>query len=253
MNCEMFEKILCDLDRADVLPSAVREAALAHAETCAPCGLLMTESESLDMHLRTLSISARIQSPPPRVESALLEEFREFHEEQRRGRRRWQLAALGVAAAAALAVSYFLLGHFVPGRNPMKDAQDTSTHSGAPTTAPIASTARDSNESAHAQEASGTNTPKRLAPVANPSAGQETAAEQGTAFIPLPYADSAAEIEGGEVVRVILSPAALEAMGLRSSDFSSSGDVSADLLVDEAGTPEAIRLVAQSDKDSVPN
>ncbi|HUO33770.1 MAG TPA: hypothetical protein VMU43_02150 [Candidatus Acidoferrum sp.] len=259
MDCEFFERILCDLDREGVLPAAVRDAALVHAEGCARCGRLLTESESLDMHLRSLGISAKMQSPSPHVESVLLDEFRGFHGERRLIRRRWQLAALGVAAAAVLAVSYFLFGHFAPGRNTVKDAEQTRGHSAAPAFEQQATdaTAPDSLRAASSTEGSEAPSNKSLVksavPAENATSQPEKNLAQEAAFIPLPYADATAEIEGGQVVRVILSPVALESMGLRSSEFGSSGNVSADLLLDEAGTPEAIRLAAQSDSVSTPN
>jgi len=55
MNCSEFGEILNDLDRAGMPEGALRESALAHAESCSPCARLLTETESLDFALQALA------------------------------------------------------------------------------------------------------------------------------------------------------------------------------------------------------
>lgn len=257
MNCRLFEEILADLDRPESLPSAMREAALAHAETCPECGLLLTESESLDMHLEAMVAAAKAQSVPGRIEESLLKEFRAHSEDERRGKVRWQVAALGVAAAAALAVSLALGGHGLNWRNATnrlvaKSAEKSSVPAQAPglSPAPVTGAVSIANGGGHEATVSPVKTNRASsgtkAPVTSP-------AVEEAAFVRLPYADASAEIEGGEVVRVILSPAALESLGVQTDAFPPTENVSADLLLDEDGTPEAIRLVAQANNGSISN
>jgi hypothetical protein len=257
MNCRQFEKILADLDRPQALPAAMREAALAHAETCPECGLLLTESESLEMHLETMAAAATAQSLPERIEENLVREFRKYHSSERRGKLRWQVAAVGVAAAAALAVGLALGGHGLRwGSAADKQNTRSAENSAAPTlklvppeapaTVDASTDSQIEHQASAMKERVNHGTSRTKAPVASP-------AVEETAFVRLPYADSSGEIEGGEVVRVILSPAALESLGVQTGAFPPTDNVSADLLLNEDGTPEAIRLVAQADNSTISN
>ena len=81
-----------------------RERALAHAESCSACGLLLTDGEALDFALRNLTQHNAGREAPPRVEAALLREFRAAKLAGSRRRVHGQLAALGAAAAILLAL-----------------------------------------------------------------------------------------------------------------------------------------------------
>ncbi|HTV59057.1 MAG TPA: hypothetical protein VMJ93_09305 [Verrucomicrobiae bacterium] len=248
INCHLFEEIVADLDRAEVLPSALRESALAHAEVCPKCGLLLTESESLDMNLRALAGSARAETAAPRIESLLLKEFRENRDGKRARKISWQLAALGVAAAFALAASLYLTGR-IPTKHGSPEHVANATNRTLVTPAPASpassSPAKLSAAANKTETAPAAGTPQQAS--LHQAATPIPAEAEEAAFIPLPYADSTSRMEGGEVVRVILTPEALESLGVRTLYAGSSGDVSADLLLDEDGTPEAIRLVAQTE------
>ena len=51
-------------------------------------------------------------------------------------------------------------------------------------------------------------------------------------------------LEGGAVIRVTMQKSLLESFGLQvSDDDASSTQIAADLLVDQAGMPRAIRVV----------
>jgi hypothetical protein len=247
MNCDLFEELIADLDRAEILPGELRAAALEHAESCATCGTLLTESESLDLHLRSLAASLDFQGLSPRVESDLLREFREHGRNGRSGWARRRVAAVGIAAAVALAAGLLVRGHYA-----LKDKGTTGTEvtGGHPTEAPALTipAPRTQEVAGSDRKRSGLRQYASNPPHATPLPDSEEAS-----FISLPYSDGAGEIEDGEVVRVILSPVALESLGVRPPDVASTANVSADLLLDEDGTPEAIRLVAQSENGSVPN
>ena len=72
MRCMEFEEIVHDLDRPGTRGVALRERALAHAETCAHCAQLLTETESLDQALHAIATTEGQQEAPVWVESALL-------------------------------------------------------------------------------------------------------------------------------------------------------------------------------------
>ena len=52
MKCAEFEEILHELDRPGTKGNELREEALIHAESCGNCGVLLTETESLDFALK---------------------------------------------------------------------------------------------------------------------------------------------------------------------------------------------------------
>ena len=68
--------------------------------------------------------------------------------------------------------------------------------------------------------------------------------------MPLPYAYDPSELEGGAVVRVRSAAAALVSYGLPVEGMGVRDQVTADMVVSQDGTPQAIRLVAQSDANT---
>ena len=58
MKCAEFEEILHELDRPGTKGNELREEALIHAESCGNCGVLLTETESLDFALKRVANGA---------------------------------------------------------------------------------------------------------------------------------------------------------------------------------------------------
>ena len=217
IDCPQFEEALPDLDRPGTQGSMLREVALAHAESCDHCARLLTESESLDFSLRSMAAHDATRMASPRVEAALLQEFRKGKGIAARRRLQWQLSVLGAAALLAMALGISLHRGIIrfPG-----------AAGGAGTIEqPSASTETAVNDIA--------------------GSDQLDEADDPTAFTPLPYADDPAALEGGAVVRVVLSPAALASLGFPVADVSDTSEIPADLVVSDDGTPQAIRLVSQ--------
>src|ERR1700691_3508134 len=69
-------------------------------------------------------------------------------------------------------------------------------------------------------------------------------------YMPLPYAYDQSELEGGAVVRVVLPRAALVSYGLPMKGMGVADNVTADMVVSQDGTPQAIRLVAHTNANS---
>jgi len=108
MDCAAFEKISQHLYRPVAAEAGFAEAALAHAESCSHCAALLTEVEWLEFSLRDLARHDVNRRVSPRVESAVLQEFR-LQKAATAGRQiRWRLATLGVAAALFLALGFSL-------------------------------------------------------------------------------------------------------------------------------------------------
>jgi hypothetical protein len=211
MNCTQFEEILNDLDRPGMPEGALRESALAHAESCGPCARLLTETESLDFALQALGEQESERHAPAHVEAALLQAFRHEKQAAMRPRIWWQLSALAAAAAVLLTLGISLRQHWVPGLNP-----DGITAVVTPLAAKPAAVSSDTS-----------------------------ASEYASGFVALPYADDAANVEGASVVRVALSRSALASLGVPVADATDTNEVPADLIVSMDGTPQAIRLVSE--------
>jgi hypothetical protein len=228
MNCSQFQEILHDLDRPGTEGFAARDAAFLHAESCDRCTQLLTQSESLDFALRTLARRGARQLVPPRVEQLLLEELRQRTAALPSRAVRWPIVALGTAAALLLVLGLALhsrTARHAPGTARLTGGDRNGTQS-------IASD-RPSQSSSTALE------------VAEDS--QEGDFDSATGFVSLPYADDSMEGEGGAIVRVVLSRAALASLGLPVTDVGAPDRIPADIIVSEDGAPQAIRLVAQSD------
>ncbi|HEX4077189.1 MAG TPA: hypothetical protein VHX49_17455 [Candidatus Acidoferrales bacterium] len=212
MSCLQFEEIVHDLDRPGTHALALREAALEHAESCAHCAQLLTETESLDQALHAIAVAEGDQEAPAWIEAALLREFRCVKASATSPNLGRHIAALGIAAAVLLAAGVSM-HRFAPGTKVGGAGQGTASNVSAPaTTGEVA----------------------------------QNVGESASEFIALPYADDPDGAEGGTVVRVQLSGAALASLGMPVSlAGSSGGSISADLLVSDDGTPQAIRLLSQ--------
>jgi hypothetical protein len=240
MDCAQFAEVLHELDRPGTPGAAFREAALAHAEMCSRCGALVTEAESLDFALGQIAQDTAELQAPPRIEAALLREFQRGKSVASSRRLQLQLAALGAAAAALLAIglSFHRPQTTTPGKAPSVSASST------PASSPRG--ARQSQRSTTPLIANvqprGTRT---KSPAQKTAANGADATEYATAYVPLPYAYDPSGLEGGAVVRVVLPRAALVSYGLPIEGMGVSEQVTADMVVSQDGTPQAIRLVRQ--------
>jgi len=231
MNCSRFREVLDELDREGTEGFAVREVALAHAESCSSCALLLIDSEALDFALKGFALSVAREEAPPQVEAGLLEEFRHQRVASSSRRVRWQLVALGTAAAVLLALG-FALHHQLTSASPAGRLQSVGVSPVAPAPNSADTSATDSG-----------------------GQGEMVAENQlldsggGTDFVALPYADGSDARDGGAIVRVVLSRPALASLGLPVTDMAASDRIPAEIVVSEDGTPQAIRLVSESSSD----
>jgi hypothetical protein len=219
MDCSQFEEMVHDLDRPGTPGLALREVALAHAESCSDCARLMTDAESLDFSLHTIAVREAHRVAPPRIEANLLNEFRRQSLAVSGSRVRGRMAALGVAAAILITLGVSLRHGFAV---PEKPAVETGV----------------TQEAATAQ----------VSPV-EVAENRSSDTQAATAFVSLPYATDPATLNDGAVVRVLLSRSALASMGLPVADVASTERVAADIVLSEDGAPQAIRLVAPSTLD----
>jgi hypothetical protein len=235
MDCAQFEEIVHDLDRPQTCSPALRERALAHAESCGDCARLMIKSESLDFALKSLAAQDSARQASARLESALVQEFRRDKEIAARTATHRYTALLAAAAALLLVLAGSLYERWgTGGKSAGLTASDRSSSQPAAANAGVQGTAAQGNESAlNAQKPAASNL-------------YADNSEEAGAFIQLPYADDPTVAQNGAVVRVVLSPSALASLGVRVTGIGSGESVPADLLVSEDGTPQAVRLVSQA-------
>jgi hypothetical protein len=230
MDCVQFEEIVHDLERPETEGFALRDSALAHAESCSHCARLMTDAESLDSALREVARCEAGQQVSARLGAALMEEFRRQKARSSRRRVQRQIAALGTAAAVALALGFSLHHRIAPDPN-IPLVANVAGKTLSPAVAPPVAT----SENSQVQDQN--------------SGSQADDSEYATAFVPLPYADDPTVIDGGTVVRVVLSRPALASLGVPVTDPGATDQIPADLLLSEDGSPQAIRLVSQTRVD----
>jgi hypothetical protein len=227
MDCAQFEEIVHELERVGTHGFARRREALAHAESCERCGVLLDKVISLDFALDSLAVQDAGEHAPARVQAALLAEFKRQHAEAARPRPKYTyLATLAAAAALILAV-----GIEVPRWIGRKTNQTVGSGQHASVTPKAAA------------NVSGAQT------AANDGNSAASESEYATNFVALPDADDPGTLEGGTVVRVTLSRAALASFGLPVADMSATDRIPADIALSEDGVPQAIRLVASADLD----
>jgi hypothetical protein len=224
VDCVAFGELLPDLDRPGTRGHELSEEILAHAEICGPCSALMMEAESLNFGLRRLAETTEGMEAPARVEAALLHEFRRAKSVSTRIKVRREIAALAIAAMVLLAVGLGMYRHQQKLGGADVTTAQTVTSAASPAT----------TEATPAQ------------PSGDAATSETEDSEYATSFVPLPYADDPSETQGGAVVRVDLPRASLVSMGVPVAGLNANGHVVADLMLSEDGTPQAIRLVSQS-------
>lgn len=244
MDCAQFQEVLHELDRPGTEGATLCERALAHAELCSDCATLLIEVESLDFSLRQAAADSAELQAPPRLETLLLQEFRREKAATASRGVRWQLAAFGIAATVLLALDLSLHRHnlVAPGGN------GSSGVNSAQTSAQGSAPAFD-NSAARKTPMPATNSSSQAASD-SASAAASDESEYATAYMPLAGAYDPSELEGGAVVRVVLPRAALVSYGLPVEGMGVAEHVTADMVVSQDGTPQAIRLVAQANANS---
>jgi hypothetical protein len=211
MNCEEFERLGLDLDRADADPNEAAEAA-QHGESCARCSALLESWREVKGDLWLLREATRLDEAPARVEMRLKQELR-TRREARVPRSTVVIASWALAAAAVLVASVGWM------RTHKRVASPEGTTSSA------------------AQIAGAT-------PVDSNTDGRETllAPDYDTGeFTQLP-GSLPSETGGNSILQVRMQRGALERFGLPVDPDEASEWVDVDFLVGEDGQPQAVRL-----------
>ena len=231
MNCRECEPLLTEAARMGAVSAPMDGAvsteigsALEHAATCASCAERLAEERAVSAGLRRLALAESAGGPSTGCEATLMAAYR-----MERGRevhtRRWIFAVSGAMAASLVVLLGAALvltsesGWLVRSMSERLGPLSAGNHVAQPAT-------------------TATNTAGEVA--GETAAGQQ---EEVTNFVPYyPGADVNA-LDGGALVRVRVPTSELSAFGLPVGQASEDQWVSADLLVGEDGSPQAIRFV----------
>ncbi len=233
MTCREFDEIVHGCVRMELLDVRLREAALEHTAVCSLCASRMVEAIALAEATEAASRRAQQQQTPPRVEAALLSEFRS-HRRSVSWRRTLEWSSMG-AAAAVLLVVLWTVGLRSKGPSQPAPRKDVSSQSTAPldAQAPVSLPAHDG---AQAPESAGRN----VADAVDAPSGATYAASD---FVPVPFTGAIAPDDPGMVVRVQLTRASLAQLGYPVAEAPDDDLIQADVLVGEDGWPRGVKLV----------
>lgn len=236
MNCRECEPLLVEVARRNAATEgesrlvgtatgdADLAAALEHAASCAQCAERLAEERALNTQLRSLA-AAESRVPSAGCEATLMAAYR-----TERGRevhtRRWIFAVSGAMAASLV----ILLGAALV----LSSESSSLVRAMASKFAPLAAT----NRTASSQAPSVTSS--EAAEENDPNAEGQEEVTEFMAFYP---GADVGSLDSGALVRVRMPSSALGSFGLPVTQGSEDQWVSADLLVDEDGAPQAIRFV----------
>lgn len=271
MNCQIFETVVNDLAREQMIEANAREQALAHSGECEGCALRLALERQLTLGLRALAAEMKSVSASARLEEHLREAFRSqastHVEPPPVGRRRYWL----VAAAAVVLIAFGIAGlRWRPDRPPTSATRTSGNpESQSSPRVPDLATVQLNTESPQKQtkafhlprrnqvvrraakpSSGGNDTLVALGTSGQSSGGTNTTetgnsepAEITTEFLPLSYVSPVGLQDGGQLVRVELPRSAMVSLGLPVNMERYSERVKADVLVSADGLARAIRFV----------
>jgi hypothetical protein len=209
MNCEAFEEIVHEIAAERRMDAALRNEGFEHARTCERCGELLDEASELNAGVTALARADRGVEAPAWLETRVVAAFRAKHAprgatDSRMKLWTWSAGAIGVAAMIFAAVAF----------TPSKE-----------------------------MEKGGATPAMSFAALGGNHHVATDPTDDAAGFIRLPFADDPSTQDYGIVVRLEVSRATLAWLGL-PAPVSDQGDrITADILINESGLPEAIRLM----------
>jgi hypothetical protein len=287
MNCREFATQVTELAKPPAMRRMIKltaaQEALAHAESCDTCAVLMAEQRSLSQHLEQYGRSTASQDVSReaslRIEATLRSAFRQHqlvHEPARvlsaaplpqRSSMQWVAAAAAfflVSAAGYImqrktlqpsttirpaAVATMELPHgdataTVPAPSPHPAViGEVPQQVASPIRPPRAAASRSSAVSAGQASASGRTMLAESGNRTEEFASDAAAYETTSEFVPLLYGGDPMLAGSGPVVRVEMSGAVLQTLGFPFVEEPSARRVKADLMLGEDGVARAIRFV----------
>jgi hypothetical protein len=256
MSCQNFEAVITELAREQMMDAGVRENAINHLHGCSSCASRYQAEQSLTESLRSFSQSIKLESVNSEFESRLLAEFRSVRDSEGAGVRTrtrfWAYAAAAVLLMAIGVVAYRVWTSPQRAALPIAQNQDSPVRPTESIPAPVVPQPDkdriiETDKAGKKPVRRATRGPRETRTV-TPINIRDTVANNGsrevtTAFIPIGYAPVMSVQEGGEVVRVELSRAAMVRFGFPVNMDRLDEKVKADVLVSTDGLARAIRFV----------
>jgi len=252
MNCSESQSVLSELARDQMMDASQRQSALAHAVSCGNCARGLDDARALTGGLRQLASVDAQEQAPARVEASLIAAFRERHSASRpvpvnapAASRRWLYIAVGVAAAAVIALLISLIA--TQTRSAETTApQEARTQKEAPDGVQVPSPAPSPEK--HLVPANPKRGVRPIKPVIKSTPPAPKNAPRGdveiaTDFFPLVNRESLNQLDSGQLVRVELPRSALMSFGLPMNMERAGERIKADVVVGEDGLARAIRFV----------
>jgi hypothetical protein len=278
MNCQIFESIVNELARQQMMEANARDQALAHADECGVCAQRLADERALTQKLRELTTEMSGLEAPARIEGELLAAFRQqtvggrFTSQARSANRNWSYWVTAAAAVLLIVIGIAAMsmrlqptpraaeGPYIPPFRPavaeapkaLKAPEspvivDGDESLALPKQGPLVVSHRPRR---HAKpvgvqsKSAGSQVDKGGLVVDNDSivaANYEN--EIATEFMPVGYASPLGLQDGGQVMRVELDRSALAGFGLPVNMDRVNEKVKADVLVGSDGQARAIRFV----------
>jgi hypothetical protein len=263
MNCQIFETVVNDLARDQMMEASTREVALVHSGDCEACALRLTLERRLTSELRALAVEMKSVSASDQVEERLLEAFRSQTSSLAESRPATQRRYWLWAAAAVVLLTFGIAGVRrqidEPSRAVSKTGQSREAQPSPSTTvntrSPITKvTSKESaafyrparkksiRRSLKPSSGNGMVVARRAERGTSTAAGNEPT-EVTTQFLPLSYVGPANLQDGGQLVRVELPRLAMVSFGLPVNMERYGEKVKADVLLSADGLARAIRFV----------
>lgn len=267
MNCQIFETVVNDLAREQMMEANAREQALAHSGDCEACALRLALERRLTFGLRGLATEMKSVSASARVEQEVLEAFRgqttSFSRRRPASQRRYWV----LAAAAVVLIAFVIAGMwsgFEEPSQPTIEAINNTDGASSPKAAAVASEHPKSKSTpeqtaafyrprrkqsarrlaTHASSENKTSMTKGTKGETNNTvAGDSEQSEVTTQFLSMSYVSPVNLQDGAELVRVELPRSAMARFGLPVNIERYGERVKADVLVSADGLARAIRFV----------
>ena len=267
MNCQIFETVVNDLAREQIIDANAREQALAHSDDCEACALRLARERRLTFGLRSLAGEMKSVSASARVERHVREAFRSqttsLPRTRSAGRRRYWV----VAAAAVVLIAFGIAGMWSPLEEPSQHSIEAINNTEEQTSPKAAAVVTEHPKSKSAPKQTAAFYPprrkesaRRLAKRASSRnetsvtngteqetnstvAGYSEQSEITTQFLSLSFVSPVNLQDGGELVRVELPRSAMARFGLPVNIERYGERVKADVLVSADGLARAIRFV----------
>lgn len=245
MNCHDVELVMRALVRGQLQDAQIRELSLAHVEQCVSCTERLAAERTLYAGVRAVIAQTSREQAPARVETALLEAFREHARKNAaptlkvlpvRGRFQSQWGWASAAALILIFVSAFA-AWWSQSKAPGETKQAVTPSSIFPDR--VARSVKHQDEPAsHVTDSSRPSRTRRHLPRRRPRE-----AELVTEFYPLMEGPDLGSYTVVQLVRVELPGSALRAAGLPVGPEMDSEPVKADVMLGYDGLARAIRFV----------